>query len=333
MRVKRSNTADYVPDPNLLALRPEISGNDVNGRGEEEFRRPTPVYWQDPETIPHGAMMTWFGQQPMIDEVVEAYQEREAILNDPLPEQAAERIEKDPADWSAEVRDRAVEREADLVGITRFNADWVYDRCEAPGLPWIIMIGVGQDYEAMKHVPEQIAGAEVLRQYGRVLKAARTLAGWILEQGWQAVPVGAPTPAKFVMIPPAIECGFGELGKHGSLINRDLGASFRLSGVLTDMPLVAQKTDDFGADDFCTRCHVCEKACPVDAIEPRKQMIRGVERWYVNFDRCLPFFNEHLGCSICATVCPWSMPGVAPKLVDKIAKRSARNKSSGEGGE
>jgi len=42
----------------------------------------------------------------------------------------------------------------------------------------------------------------------------------------------------------------------------------------------------------------------------------------VDFDRCLPYFNEHGGCGICVAVCPWSRPGVATRLVEKLARRS-----------
>ena len=45
------------------------------------------------------------------------------------------------------------------------------------------------------------------------------------------------------LIPPALACGFGELGKHGSIINRRYGASFRLASVLTEMPLIEDQQD------------------------------------------------------------------------------------------
>ena len=111
------------------------------------------------------------------------------------------------------------------------------------------------------------------------------------------------------------------LFRSGSLINRKLGASFRLACVITDMPLVADRRDAFGVDDFCTHCHVCQDACPPDAIFEDKQMVRGERKWYVDFDKCLPFFNEHMGCGICVAVCPWSRPGVADNLLLKLARR------------
>jgi epoxyqueuosine reductase QueG len=126
------------------------------------------------------------------------------------------------------------------------------------------------------------------------------------------------------MIPPALACGFGELGKHGSIICPEFGASFRLSAVLTDAPFAPTPAQTHGIDDFCQNCRICEDACPPEALSPRKQTVRGEEKWYVDFDRCLPFFNETSGCAICIAVCPWSRPGVGLNLAAKLARRAGR---------
>ena len=76
--------------------------------------------------------------------------------------------------------------------------------------------------------PDVPAGAEVLRQYGRAAAAAKAIAGWLRQEGWEAEPVTGPMTGSVALIPPALACGFGELGKHGSIINPELGASFRL---------------------------------------------------------------------------------------------------------
>ena len=60
------------------------------------------------------------------------------------------------------------------------------------------------------------------------------------------------------------------------------------------------------------------------AIEPEKQLVRGLKKWQVDFDKCLPYFNDTLGCGICIAVCPWSRPGVAGNLITKLAKRNTR---------
>jgi epoxyqueuosine reductase QueG len=128
----------------------------------------------------------------------------------------------------------------------------------------------------------------------------------------------------FVLIPAAIEAGLGELGKHGSMIHRKLGSNFRLAAVLTNAPLVADARADFGADDFCLNCRICSDGCPPDAIAPEKVVVRGEKRWYVDFDKCLPYFNEAASCAICLAVCPFSRPGVGANLVGKLAARRAR---------
>lgn len=47
----------------------------------------------------------------------------------------------------------------------------------------------------------------------------------------------------------------------------------------------------------------------------------NVARWYVDFDKCLPFFNENLGCGICLAVCPFSRPLIGARLVRKLAAK------------
>ena len=51
----------FVPKPEQMALYPEVSGNDINGLGETEKRRPAYVYWgNDPDDVAHGAVQRWF---------------------------------------------------------------------------------------------------------------------------------------------------------------------------------------------------------------------------------------------------------------------------------
>jgi epoxyqueuosine reductase QueG len=93
------------------------------------------------------------------------------------------------------------------------------------------------------------------------------------------------------------------------------------------MPLHYDVPDSFGADDFCTGCQVCANECPPDAISRDKVLVRGSLKWAVDFDRCIPYFNETYGCGICLAVCPWSTPGRAPKLAERFARR-AREKQA-----
>jgi epoxyqueuosine reductase QueG len=188
----------------------------------------------------------------------------------------------------------------------------------------MIVMGVAMDYESLRTAPEPQSIVEVVTQYGRGTQIANRLASWLRAHGWDGYPHCGPDAGPILLIPAALACGFGELGKHGSIINRELGSSFRLACVLTDVPLFADNADEFGADDFCVNCRLCGEACPPDAIFPEKQMVRGNVKWYVDFDKCVPYFNETTGCGICIAVCPWSRPGVAANLIGKLARRKRR---------
>jgi epoxyqueuosine reductase len=204
------------------------------------------------------------------------------------------------------------------------RADYVFAGHAVPTQKWMIVLALAHDYPALASAPSSRALTEITRQYARGIRTAKTLASWIRRQGHDALPYGGPMAGSFVLIPAAIEAGLGELGKHGSMIHRRFGANFRLACVLTDLPLDADGHDRFGADDFCASCRVCVDACPPDAIASHKQLVRGDERWYVDFDKCLPYFNENQSCAICLAVCPFSRPEIGARLVDKLALRRAR---------
>ena len=317
----------YEPLACFTSAFPDVSGNDVNGLGETEKRRPSPFFWHPVGKQPFGALQdAVLGYHRQSEGIRKTYSPQAPRGPKPV-ERAEARVEKDAAAWTSAIKDFALAHEADMVGITPMDPSYVFEGYEIKE-PWLVMIGVAMDHEKLNAAPDTIerptSGVEVGEQYNRAARACRTLANHILEQGYYAKAYPGPWASALAMIPPAIAAGFGELGKHGSMINREYGSSFRLSAVATDMPLVADARDEFGADDFCTNCQVCTRACPPDAIFDTKQTVRGVEKWYVDFDKCIPYFGEALGCGICIARCPWSKPGTAPRLAEKMLARRAR---------
>jgi ferredoxin len=300
-----------------------VSGNSINGVGEEAPRRPSPIYWHSPDATPHGPLQKWFYARTaeIGPPIVEARRERQAALDLPLEPVAAQPAVRRSIEWSDSVKRVALEAGAEDVGIAAMRAEYVFEGFEPPAQPWMVILALAQDYRAMRGAPSVDTLVEVTRQYARGIRVAKAVANWLRREGQDALAYGGPMAGSFVLIPPAIEAGLGELGKHGSMIHRSLGANFRLACVLTDAPLVSDVPKPFGADDFCLHCKVCSEACPPDAIAGEKQLVRGERRWYVDFDKCLPYFNENLSCAICLVVCPFSRPGMGPRLVDKLAVR------------
>ena len=315
----------FTPDPTQIARLPEVSGNAINGLGETEPRQASLVYWApDPADIAHGGLQRYFYERSaQVPEFVTGRANRQKVIDAPLPPVAAEQREATPEAWT-EALDRFVtEGWCEKTGVAEMRSEWLYQG-QTANRSRVIMLGVQHDYDAISTAPANPAGLEVMTQYTRAAAAAKTVAGWLRSEGWEAEAVTGPLAGSLVMIPPAVACGFGELGKHGSIINPEFGASFRLSSVLTDAPFAPTPPAEHGIDDFCASCRICEDACPPEAILPEKQWVRGTRKWYVDFDRCIPFFNETHGCAICIAVCPWSRPGVGPRLAEKLARRAER---------
>ena len=327
-----AGTGDYTPRPETLAPLPEISGNKVNGLGETEVRRPTPFFWHPPERQTHGAMQAYTMRQLRPKNGEDFSFRNPAVDRGPKPGPVAP--EKQPGDaayWTARVKAFGVEQGGDEVAITPMRDLYVYEGYSI-NEPNLILIAVQHRYEDLSKAPSNdediTAYRDVQRQYARGARAAHWLTNFIRDAGYNASPWPGPMADALNMIPAAIAAGLGELGKHGSMIHRRFGAGFRLAAVSTDMPLHFDSQDVFGADDFCLNCQVCSNACPPGAIGDAKQMVRGEERWYVDFDKCIPYFAENYSCAVCIAVCPWTRPGIADRLVTKMAARNARKQAA-----
>lgn len=314
----------WQPKQEIIDLWPDISGNSINGLNQQTQSAPTPVFWRHDGSIPHANVMYYFLDKVDANErtfAARGYKaEIEAIAT---IDQADTHAEKSTQDWIREVKQAALASGADQVGICAYDPAWTYADRDQPNGQWAVVMGFSHDYDELATAPDNDSLIEVMNQYGRAGKAAKHLTNWIHQNGFIAEAKTGPNSEDVLMIPAAIAAGLGELGKHGSLINRQFGSNFRLSMVTTDLPLAPDSADVFGGEAFCLNCQICTKACPPEAISPEKQLVRGETKWYVNFDKCVPYFVDNQSCGICIAVCPWSRPGIADNLVKKMVKRLA----------
>ena len=316
----------YIPSLLFRALRPKTSGNAINGLGEPGRRRPTPVYHRYDFWHPWIVQGATFLMRKFVMNRHRPYFLRMIKMDKRGFAPIAGKAENDtPENWARRVKAAAVALPGcDVVGIARLDPEWVFDK-DTITQPYVIVLGRQMDYGQFannldgRFVDGEIA---VFDAYLDSQEAAFQLANWIRARGYDAVGVGGPKGSALNIVPAAIGAGLGQLGKHGSMMNDKLGSCFRMAYVVTDMPLAADEPDkDLGVDEFCGNCRLCTTECPAGAIHDTKQMVRGVERWYVDFDKCVPYFNEHHGCGICLTICPWSRPGVAPGLMQKMLRK------------
>ncbi|MFQ5661108.1 MAG: epoxyqueuosine reductase [Gammaproteobacteria bacterium] len=320
----------YHPSPPTYAFgyrhKPR-SGNEINGLGRTEKTRASRVFHNaGDEPLEWQALDDFFGlinPWPAVRYVLaNAWQ-----LRNQYGRVSRKRVEvDDPEQMAAWIKKQALQLGASLVGITEVLDHAVYEERKVP-FRNAIYIGLQMDRKEMQYAPQRRAAKEVMRTYYRISRIAVKVAKYIRKMGWQAKAYGNPNSTDILHIPHAINAGLGQLGKHGSMINREYGSNFRLAAVLTDLPMSFDQPVDIGVDDLCIHCRRCVKDCPPGAIADEKQMVRGVRKWYVDFDKCIPYFVKTFGCAICIEVCPWSEPGRGASLSRVLL---AKRKKTGE---
>ena len=319
---RRPKRGAWKPQPETVSLL-RVSGNPINGVGESIPRRATPFFWHPPEQHPWGDLQVVARRNSRkCPGSTEAFQ---AAYDHPsLCEVAGTRNTAPAPSLTEAVKHFALSHEADDIGIASMDPLFVFEGYTIEHT-WVIILALAHNYERLREVPSDetngVGVCDVGDQYARGTRSSYALANWIRSQGYQADPYPGPSAGALLLIPPAIAAGLGELGKHGSLISPRFGSGVRLAGVTTDMPLIPSSARQFGADEFCATCQICTQACPPGAIAPKKKMVRGVERWYVDFDKCIPYFAEAASCGICIAECPWTRPAVRPKLLETMVRR------------
>lgn len=174
----------------------------------------------------------------------------------------------------------------------------------------VLIHEMGKD--AMATSPNMTALAETNLTYSKISFTIVSVAEFIRGLGFNAIPSANCTALN---IPLAIDAGLGQLGRNSKLINPLYGPRCRISKVITDLPLAANKPISFGITEFCNHCKKCARHCPVGAIplgersfEPLNECShRGVLQWQMDHKKCRQFWAEvGTNCGICIRVCPFN---------------------------
>lgn len=215
-----------------------------------------------------------------------------------------------PEEAAAHVKAAAQECGADIVGICEIEPSDVYRGREIPGR-YAIAVGERMLWREFQVVPSKESAIECLRVYFTLGETVIALAAHIRSLGYACKiehPIG---DSDLLHVPIGLKAGFGELGRHGSIINPTLGPLFRMGSVATSMPLAIDHPIDAGIAKFCDTCRACRIYCPADAIPDERSKTAGKDhlgndRYMVDTGRCFPYFAKHNYCSICLPVCVYN---------------------------
>jgi len=218
---------------------------------------------------------------------------------------------------------------ANLIGVCEINQNWIYSHVYnimtkkttpvriPPEFNYAVVMAIETDYNLMKESPRALSAAATGLGYSKVAITAVSMAEFIRNLGYKAIPMGNDTA---LSIPLAIDAGLGELGRNGLLITEPFGPRVRLSKVFTDLPLKPDKPVDLGIQDFCESCGVCAQECPGKAIPSGKRSAEpasvsnnkgGLLKWSMNAYNCFKTWAAlGVDCTHCIAACSKNHPPV-----------------------
>ena len=234
-----------------------------------------------------------------------------------------------PAEAAAQLKTKALEFGADIVGICEIEPSDVYQG-RVVTEKYAIAVGQRMRWREFQVVPSRESAIECLRVYFTLGETVIQLAAYLRSLGYACQiehPIG---DSDLLHIPIGLKAGFGELGRHGSIIHPTLGPLFRMGSVATSLELEIDHPIDAGVAKFCDTCRACRKYCPPQAIPDHRTPEAGTDhlgydRYVVDTGRCFPYFAKHSYCSICLPVCVYNhkewardFTGAPAKLFPKV---------------
>lgn len=212
-----------------------------------------------------------------------------------------------PEAAAAALKEKARALGAGEVGIASIEPSDIY-KGRSITEKFAIVVGQRMRWREFSDVASEASAIECLRIYHSLGEIVIALADFVRSLGYSCKvehPIG---DSDVLHIPLALKAGFGELGRHGSIIHPKMGPLFRLGSVITSMPLATDKPIDAGIAAFCDNCKACRIYCPAGAIPDKRSPEAGKDhlgndRYVVDTGKCFPYFAKHHYCSICLPVC------------------------------
>ena len=237
--------------------------------------------------------------------IKEIKEEQSKRFDGPVAEKQYQFVSKDEA--AQVIKRKARELGADEVGVALIEASDIYRGRELEG-KFAIVVGQKMRWRDFQVVPSKESAMECLRIYYTLGETVIALAEFVRSLGYACRVEHPLGDSDILHIPLALKAGFGELGRHGSIIHPTMGPLFRLGSVITSLDLACDQPIDAGIAKFCDNCKACRIYCPAKAIPDERSPSAGKDhlgndRYVVDTGRCFPYFAKHNYCSICIPVC------------------------------
>ncbi len=215
-----------------------------------------------------------------------------------------------PAEAAQHIKAKSEEFGADIVGICEIEPSDIY-RGKSVTEKFAIAVGQRMKWKEFQVVPSRESAIECMRIYHSLGETVVQIAEYIRSLGYPCRvehPIG---DSNILHLPIGLKAGFGELGRHGSIIHPKLGPLFRMGSVITNLKMEIDHPIDAGIAKFCDNCRACRIYCPADAVPDERDPDGGkdhlgYDRYVVDTGKCFPYFAKYDYCSICLPVCVYN---------------------------
>lgn len=265
----------------------------------------------------------------------------EAQLTNVKGVKGSERIELSPHKNTKVIKNVIRYLGSDICGICELDKSYLYSNVgrgpEQYGEKienndkYAVVFAVEMDYEMIRTSPKSPVIVETAKKYVETAKISIIAANFIRRLGYSSRAHIAGSNYQAMLVPLAWKAGLGELGRMGILVTKKFGSRVRLGLVTTDLPLIVDRPENFGVQDFCAKCQKCARNCPAQAITYGKKVKEnGVLKWVINREECYRFWRKvGTDCATCVFVCPYSKPdNLFHNLIRKVISKSSTVHSS-----
>ncbi len=261
------------------------------------------IFWGMPSLEQSGVDMFKYQLQIGSDALKMAMDQ---IAPAPVSEERVEDLNK----LKTEIIEKSKELGFGFMGVTKVDRRFLSmgDDSYAP-YQNIIILGIEMNKDDIDQAPNYEDCNPTFKAYMDSGREVHILAEFIRSKGYGAHPrISLDGSIKFV--PHAVNAGVVNFGTSSNAISKEFGTRFRLCGIVTEAELPLDRPRDLNVEEFCSRCRMCQKTCPVQSIPKEAIRHRGTNRRKVRDGLC---FSSMVGsrrtCAICIKICPMSKFG------------------------
>jgi len=229
-----------------------------------------------------------------------------------FPKIPARAREEDLDKLKSEIKEKAVELGFGAVGFTKVDRRYIADG-EDRFAPYdnLVILGMEMDRDEVEEYPnpgKETNEQAVMKIYALSGERVLDLADFIRDRGWKCHPrVSLDGAIKFT--PHAVNAGVANFATSGLAVTKEFGTRLRWCAITIEAELPVDPPKDLNVEEFCSRCRMCQKSCPVQAIPKEALRHRGSMRRRISDHKCFSSMMLRSGCLNCIKVCPYSKFG------------------------